>query len=376
MDVDVQAIRAKFASIRAAMLATFAERDDTVEAVLVAAVAGEHVCLLGPPGTGKSATVQAFAACVTGATYFDTLLTRFSTEDEVCGPAKLSALKQDRFERNTAGHLPGVDVAFLDETFKGNASVLNALLSVLNERRYKGAPCPLRFAAGASNEMPEDETLGALWDRFLLRHVVDYVQAESAWEAMLLSPPRFVPPCQLTLAEWDAATAASRAVKIGPHIVRELSRLKAALAKDGIVVSDRRWIKLLGALKAAAWLAGDTEVHADHLPVLRFGLWAKLEERDRVKAILDTVDTGGAQRVRAIVDDAMGPWEQRPTDPAALYDFVVVQSKRFADAMAKLQAIAPELSRRAKATTRDAVIALQDAADACDAAFIASRTRR
>lgn len=359
--MDTNDVRRRFGLIREGMLSTFVERADTVEVALTAAVAQEHLCLLGPPGTGKSAVITALVACFSGARIFDTLLTKFSTEDEVCGPAKLSALKQDRFERNTDGYLPGVEVGFVDETFKANAAVLNSLLSVLNERKYKGRTCPLRFCAGASNEMPEDETLGALWDRFLLRHVVEYVQSDSAWQGMLLASPTFVPPCTIDLAEWDAACAEARSLPISPEIVAELSRVKAKLATDGIIISDRRWIKLLGALRAAAWLDGEPCVTKDQLYVLRFGLWQKPDDRDRVTAILKTVDMGPARECQDIIDAALRAFEGRPSDPAAYYQAIPVLAGTLTDAAKRVQSYSGKLSKRAAEKVARQMVALKTA---------------
>jgi len=176
-------VRDTFNQIRAGLLKTYVERADPIECILLATLAQQHVLFIGPPGTGKSHLVTSLTRCITGCDTYVTLLSKYTTEDELCGPCKLSALKLDRFERATAGHLPTAHVAFLDEVFKANAACLNATLSITNERQYKGQPVPLRFLAGASNELPDDETLGAMFDRFLLRTTVDYVKAEASWAA-------------------------------------------------------------------------------------------------------------------------------------------------------------------------------------------------
>jgi len=354
-------VRRRIGLIRDGLLATFRERTDVVDALLVAFIAQEHVCLLGPPGTGKSAIVSALTACIDCAAYFETLLTKFSTEDEVCGAVSLPALKAGKFERNTAGFLPSAHVGFLDETFKGNSAVLNSLLSLLNERKYKGAPTELRFVAGASNEMPEDEGLSALWDRFLLRDVVDYVKGEDTWARMLESPPRFTVPARLTLREWDACKADAARVTLPRDVIDVLVRVKAALAKDGIIVSDRRWIKLTAALKAAAWLDGCAAVAPDHVAVLRFGLWNKPEERERVAAVLDAVDMGPAKEAQAVCDAALASFEARSTDPSRAF----AERPRLADALSRARAQAEsyrgKLSRRAQSRVDVSLAAIGEA---------------
>lgn len=369
MAIDTNDVRRRLGLIRDGMLARFHERTDTVDVVLVSAIAQEHVVLLGPPGTGKSAVLSAFTRCVTGARLFDTLLTRYSSEDEVCGPAKLSALKLDRFERNTDGYLPGVEIGFVDETFKANAAVLNSLLSVLNERKYKGNPCPLRFCAGASNEMPEDESLGALWDRFLCRHVVDYIKSRptrrkfyrEAVGRLQASASAVVPPATMTLDEWDAATLAARSLDVPDDVLEEVDNIVDKLAGDGIVVSDRRQERLFAALQADAWLNGDVAVTKDSLWALRFGLWSKPDERERVIAVLKTVDMGPARECQDIIDAALREYEARPTEPTAYYDAAPKLAEKLTAAAKRVQTYNGKLSTRAAQKVARQMQGLRDA---------------
>src|SRR6476646_691222 len=140
--------------VRTELVAAFPERETVIDGALAATVAGEHVLLLGPPGTGKSALVRALAAVFQGR-YFEALLTKFSTPEELFGPISLKALEQDRFERVVAGKLPEAEFAFVDECFKANSAILNSLLTLINERVFHndGQPVkvPLVTMFGASN---------------------------------------------------------------------------------------------------------------------------------------------------------------------------------------------------------------------------------
>ena len=159
------------------------EREQTLKLAMLTVLAGENLVLVGPPGTGKSLVARRVAQSLSGdgpASHFEYLLTKFSTPEELFGPLSISALKADRFHRNTAGYLPTVRIAFLDEIFKASSSILNALLTILNERVYHNGtevqPVPLQSLIAASNELPADqEELAALYDRFLVRVFVDYV---------------------------------------------------------------------------------------------------------------------------------------------------------------------------------------------------------
>ena len=168
------------------------EREAVIKAALLAVLAGENILLIGPPGTGKSLIARRIAESLGGAqqgSYFEYLLTKFSTPEEIFGPLSISALKQDVFRRNTAGYLPSVRMGFLDEIFKASSSILNALLTILNERKFHNGALvedvPLQALIAASNELPtgQDE-LAALYDRFLVRGFVDYVSAEGLREML------------------------------------------------------------------------------------------------------------------------------------------------------------------------------------------------
>jgi len=308
---------AKFRGIYSQLTDSFAEREGAIEAVLLALLSGQHALLVGPPGTAKSALFFAVLSHLTDARKFQTLVTKFSTEDEMFGPVKLSALKEDRWERALEGRLGAVECAFLDEVFKGSDSVLNTLLSAMNERLYKGAPIPLRYVVAASNELPEGESLAAIYDRFLLREEVAYIEGEDAWMSLMAGTPAYVPEETISLADLAEAVRAVRAVSLPQSVIRGMLAVKKACAAAGIIASDRRWVSLTNVLRAAAWLAGRDEVELDDLRVLRFGLWNRPEERAQVIEILKKVDQGPAARAVAIIDVALKQFNTRPSEPAA-----------------------------------------------------------
>src|SRR5436305_11738974 len=160
----------------------FVGRDEVVDLIALAATAGEHLFLHGPPGTAKSALIRQFAAATRGS-YFEYLLTRFSEPNEVFGPIDLVRLREGTVATVTTGMLPEAEFAFLDELFNANSAILNSLHSVLNERVYRrGAEVhrlPLLSLFSASNHLPEDEALRALFDRFLLRCHVESLKPDA-----------------------------------------------------------------------------------------------------------------------------------------------------------------------------------------------------
>src|SRR6266699_708949 len=160
----------------------FVGRDEVIDLIALAVVAGEHLFLHGPPGTAKSAVIRRFAAAVRGR-YFEYLLTRFSEPNEVFGPIDLVRLREGTVATVTTGMLPEAEFVFLDELFNANSAILNNLLSVLNERVYRrGAEVhhlPVLSLFSASNHLPEDDALRALFDRFLIRCHVDNLPREA-----------------------------------------------------------------------------------------------------------------------------------------------------------------------------------------------------
>src|SRR5499425_853834 len=160
----------------------FVGRDEVIDLIALATTAGEHLFLHGPPGTAKSALIRQFALAVR-ASYFEYLLTRFSEPNEVFGPIDLARLREGVVATSTAGMLPEAEFVFLDELFNANSALLNNLLTVLNERVFRRGAETHRLALlslfSASNHLPEDEALRALFDRFLLRCHVKNLKPEA-----------------------------------------------------------------------------------------------------------------------------------------------------------------------------------------------------
>jgi MoxR-like ATPase len=235
------------------------ERTTPVRLALLAALAGEHLLLIGPPGTAKSELARRLHRAFRDAAYFERLLTRFSVPEELFGPLSIAALEQDRYERQTAGFLPQAAIAFIDEVFKANSAILNALLTLLNEREFDNGAlriaCPLISVIGASNEVPQDEALAAFHDRFLLRLAIVPV-SDAGFRSLLQLPSDTAcvvgRELQITPAELSAFAAAIDTVRLPEAIIELLAQLRAHLAASQIAVSDRRWHKTVRLLKASA----------------------------------------------------------------------------------------------------------------------------
>jgi MoxR-like ATPase len=277
----------------------FLERSDEIICALLALCAGEHVLFLGPPGTAKSQLARTVCEAVDGS-FFYYLMTRFTTPEEVFGPLSLKALQEDDFSRKIDGYLPTAHIAFLDEIFKSNSSILNSFLTVLNERKFHNGQhaidVPLIAAFGASNELPADEdNLAALYDRFLFRCVVSPIREEENFREMLFgNGTGDGVPLRLTVDQIRRVQQAAAAVGIDDSVQRIVLEVRKELARRHIDVSDRRWKKIVEALRVAAAASGRGTVDRSMVVLLKHMAWNRPGQREEVhRLLIDLLITGG-----------------------------------------------------------------------------------
>lgn len=269
----------------------FVGRDEVIELIALAVVAGEHLFLYGPPGTAKSALIRHFAQAVDAA-YFEYMLTRFSEPNEIFGPVDIARLREGVVATITEGMLPRAEFVFLDEIFNANSAILNNLLTVLNERTYRrGAELhqlPLLSLFSASNSLPEDDALRALFDRFLLRCHVSNLPRDNmnqllraGWE---LERPVGV---QHAVSSADLRKLAAMLWEVDLSRVSEAYTDAVFKVRDlGIDFSDRRAVKVQKLLAASALLCGRTRAEASDLWVLRY-VWDREEQIGPLRALVN-----------------------------------------------------------------------------------------
>jgi len=292
--------------------ATFVGKDDVIDLMCLCLVGRENLFLLGPPGTAKSALVRGLAQRLQGKT-FEYLLTRFTEPNELFGPFDIRKLREGDLVTNTEGMLPEANLIFLDELLNANSAILNSLLTVLNERIFRRGretrALPALLMVGASNHLPEDEALQALFDRFLIRVHCDYVAPDSlaevleaGWQLERRANDAAPSITAEEVLDLQAAIPTVDLQAVRPLYVELISKLRLA----GVAVSDRRAVKLQRLLAASALLCQRTTVIASDMWVLRY-IWDTDEQREIIAGIVDAVvhaDEQPARHPRAAGQDA------------------------------------------------------------------------
>lgn len=295
------------------------EKETEISLSLLAALAGESIILLGPPGVAKSMVARQLKTAFRDAQSFEYLMSRFSTPDEIFGPVSIQKLKtSDTYERAMEGYLPTVDVVFLDEIWKAGPAIQNTLLTVINEKIFRNGNremhLPLKLLVAASNELPaKGEGLEALWDRFVIRIESRPIKLEKNFRAMLLESHADFSGSTGILGHADFAdnadfsdlkiTAeeyaewAEKICKIGvkEEVLDAISAIRKSLRavnvdeaaeRRNIYVSDRRWKNIVRLLRTSAFMQDREEVDiCDLLPIYHC-LWQEPEERDAIRNIV------------------------------------------------------------------------------------------
>ncbi len=276
------------------------ERKDVIQLSLLTMIAGENLILIGPPGTAKSEIGRRMSQVIKDVDYYEYLLTKFTTPEEVFGPLSIKELKEGNFKRNTQGYLPTSNIVFLDEIFKANSAILNSLLTIINEKIYHNGKnkekSPLVSLIGASNELPiGDDELSALYDRFLVRKFVGYVSEKNIDALFHIQTEEFKldENLKFTIDEIQSLQIEIQNIEIPKNVIKLIKDIRSAIKNEfkenmDESFSDRRLVKIQKLLKASAFTNNRQEVNISDILLLKHCLWNNPENRDKVSSIINS----------------------------------------------------------------------------------------
>ena len=288
------------------------EKETEISLSLLAALAGESVILLGPPGVAKSMVARQLKCAFRGARNFEYLMSRFSTPDEIFGPVSIQKLKtSDTYERAVEGYLPTADVVFLDEIWKAGPAIQNTLLTVINEKLFRNGireiELPLKLLVAASNELPaKGEGLEALWDRFVIRIESRPIRQEKNFREMLLGvkseaggqgqeAEESAQSNAITAEEYAEWSKTIDRIGVKEEVFDAISAIRKSLRavnvdeaaeRRHVYVSDRRWKNIMRLLRTSAFMQDRDEVAVCDLLPIYHCLWQEPEERDAIRALV------------------------------------------------------------------------------------------
>ena len=302
---------AQFQEVARTLNAHFLDKQEIIRLLIISAIAGEHLVLIGPPGTAKSAIIRMFARLL-DARYFEYLLTRFTEPNELFGPVDIKEFREGRYVRRSENMLPSAEVVFLDEIFKSNSAILNSLLTIINERKFTSGPqvvdVPLISLFAASNEAPNDDNLSAMFDRFLLRvlsenldsyHFHELLARGVANEIRLMterppvpgglpSRPDLLRPILSARQLRDLQQNFDRVMVFPDEFMAKYKGLIFQIRSEGVTVSDRRAVKLLKLFAASAVFDGRPSVSDGDFFILRH-IWNNLDQAELLSEIVNPV---------------------------------------------------------------------------------------
>ena len=290
------------------------EKETAIQLALLTAIAGESIFMLGAPGVAKSLVARRLKLAFKDARAFEYLMSRFSTPDEIFGPVSISKLKnEDKYERIISGYLPAADVVFLDEIWKAGPSIQNALLTVLNEKIYRNGDreerVPIKGIISASNELPSrGEGLEALWDRFLVRILVEGIQEPGHFEDMIcmvqeagsVGPD---PSLQISAEEYAECSTLIEMVSVGADILQIIHTIRCYIQRYNekqedpsreLYISDRRWRKIIRLLRTSAYLNGRDAVDLMDCFLIQYCIWDEPSQISQTRQfVIDAISQNG-----------------------------------------------------------------------------------
>lgn len=283
------------------------EREEEIELLAIALLAGVDALFLGDPGVGKTWMIElqlrSFrngGAPLGPLELFNTLMFKEMSANDVLGPPNINALKEGRIERIIQGFLPTAILAYLDEFFKSSPTVVNALLDAMANRVVKvGGKLismkQLLVIYASSNELPDREDMYAVRDRWGITKLVNPVRtSEGRKDVMEIqdtyqaggSTIDFSDAPSLDLAEVAQIRGEVMAAEVPMPVREALAEAQEMWESAGHLPSQRRMGQILRAAKARAWMRGRGEVTTDDLVIAQHMAWNHPDHADSARKII------------------------------------------------------------------------------------------
>lgn len=348
----------KFDDLEDALNAEIMERSEEIGAMSMALVSDSSLFMLGSPGIAKSMLADRLRAYLTGGNYFNILMMKMTQADEVFGPVSLKGLREDEFKRITTNTLVDANFAMIDEIFKANSAILNALLWAINERKYRHGTeiikIPLSTMFCASNELPTDTALGALYDRLLFRFEVSPVKDTQSFRKMMEND---IDPDPKPILSWDDVVQAQQEaalVEVPEIVIEAMTDLRKNLAEKGIEPTDRRFVQCKRIIRAAAYLDGCEVADVEHMQALEHVLWDAPAQRVDVSSLVlaraNPLDQEANELMQELakLEDQLDSLSGSDDDRFAVGNEIHTKITRAADEIEKLEKRAGGSRKRSK----------------------------
>jgi MoxR-like ATPase len=301
----------RFEELKNYLHSNFVELDHAIRALLLGLTAKAHVFLLGPPGTAKSHLAEVLCDALE-LKAFRFLFTDETKHKDIFGIQSIQALKEDKDVLITQGKLPEAEVAYLDEIWKANASVVNMLLWALRDGKFTNGgqtlKMPLVFAIACSNELPEDSTRRAIYDRLLIREEVKDIEMAENFRRVLERNDIFPP--KVPIEEIEELWKSAEGVTVSNDVKEALTELREKIHDHGVRSSNRRWFDSVRVLRASAALEGRPETELQDLESISSILWHQPEERVTVRQAILSITDPGLAKVLEYLDSAREEFEK------------------------------------------------------------------
>ncbi|WP_342252169.1 AAA family ATPase [Spiroplasma endosymbiont of Amphibalanus improvisus] len=268
------------------------EKRDVFCLAVLTMLSGESLFLLGKPGVAKSLISRRMKFAIQDGTSFEYLMNRFSTPEEIFGPISIKELQEGKYIRLVDRYLPTSSIVFLDEIWKAGPSIQNTLLTIINEKLFRNGgedmKVPLKLLISASNELPaEGQGLEALYDRFIMRYIVRGIQNENSFNEMInanipidIEVPEELQISDVEFKEWKKGIANVKMDQSTFNFIKRIKIKLAVLTQGKAYISDRRWKKIAGIMKASAFFNNRQVVDKPDWLAIKYCIWDDEEQEE------------------------------------------------------------------------------------------------